>query len=127
LLAKRNLCYTLAAISLFSLHIVKNFGNVVAEALACGVPVITTQGTPWKDIEKYDCGRWVPINEAAIEDALVSLLNVTSAAQEAMGKRGRELINKYYTWDISAGKIITVYQCILEGKKIPLYPEPLEL
>jgi glycosyltransferase involved in cell wall biosynthesis len=34
----------------------ENFGIVVAEALAVGVPVITTQGKAWEDLESYKCG-----------------------------------------------------------------------
>ncbi len=105
----------------------ENFGNVVAEALICGVPVVTTKGTPWKDIESYDCGRWVAIDEGLIKEALVSLLNMTSTELEAMGKRGRDMICQYYTWDISAGKMFAVCQHILEGREIPLYPEPVKV
>ena len=33
----------------------ENFGIAVAEALACGVPVITTKGAPWAELE--NCGN----------------------------------------------------------------------
>ena len=34
----------------------ESFGIVVAEALSCGCPVVVSNKTPWKDIEKNNCG-----------------------------------------------------------------------
>ena len=39
----------------------ENFGIVVAEALWVGVPVITTKGTPWSELEEYKCGKWIDL------------------------------------------------------------------
>jgi len=102
----------------------ENFGNVVAEALACGIPVITTEGAPWKDIDLFDCGKWVPVQAEAIEEALCSLLKMPPAMLAEMGQRGRSLICKNYTWDVAARRMKNVYNCILEKKEIPLHPEP---
>ena len=35
----------------------ENFGIVVAESLACGVPVITTKGAPWAELRGYDSSK----------------------------------------------------------------------
>src|SRR5437899_984244 len=37
----------------------ENFGLAIAEALAHGVPVITTKGTPWREMELRQCGWWI--------------------------------------------------------------------
>ena len=102
----------------------ENFGNVIAEALACGVPVITTKATPWNEIEKNRCGLYVPVDGEAIGEAIDKLLNMPDKERKEMGRRGKDFILADYTWDISARKMITVYHAMLNGEKIPLYPEP---
>lgn len=100
----------------------ENFGLVVAEALACGTPVITTTGTPWKAIENIEAGFWVPPERNAFFEAFQHLLDKSEDVREAMGSRGREYILKNYTWENAAHKMIKVYQCLLDGKEVPLYP-----
>ncbi|AYQ30770.1 glycosyltransferase [Runella sp. SP2] len=54
----------------------ENFGIVVAEALACETPVVTSIYTPWENLHKYEAGFWVdntPESLASIIDQIISL------------------------------------------------------
>lgn len=99
----------------------ENFGIVVAEALAAGVPVITTRGTPWNDLEEYGCGWWVEPDAEAIAGALgqATVLNDTERAE--MGRRGRQLVEEQYSWSGVAEKMVAAYRWVLVGGRAPDY------
>lgn len=90
----------------------ENFGMVVAEALAHGLPVITTRGTPWVDLPKYDCGWWIDTGVEPLVDALRQAIELSSEEQRAMGERGRAYVQRY-NWSDIARQTADVYFWVL--------------
>jgi len=105
----------------------ENFGIVVAEALACGAPVITTTGTPWQELTALDAGRWIRPERTELGCALRELLDMSDSQRRKMGQAGRALVEERYTWDVIVRKYLTLYDCVLQGKSIPSDPEPMSV
>jgi glycosyltransferase involved in cell wall biosynthesis len=93
----------------------ENFGIVIAEALACGMPVITTRGTPWEDLITHRCGWWVEIGAKPLAEALNEAMRLSDEERRAMGLRGRRLVEENYTWPAAAKKMMAVYRWMLES------------
>jgi glycosyltransferase involved in cell wall biosynthesis len=91
----------------------ENFGIVVAEALACGTPVITTQGTPWQDLETHGCGWWIPTEVTALKATLETALQLDASQLAGMGIKGRALMAQQYSMTAVAGKMLQVYRWLL--------------
>lgn len=47
--------------------------------------------------------------------------------RETTGHHGRELVLEKYNQNKITRQLVNVYNCILHGKDVPLYPEPMEL
>lgn len=88
----------------------ENFGLSIAEALAAGTPVITTNGTPWKDLDAQYCGTCIATGEDALAQALISFVGLSASELEAMGRNGRQLIEARYSAQAMGQRMIELYQ-----------------
>ncbi len=105
----------------------EGFSVSVLEHLAAGKPVLVTSGCNFPEVLDAGAGLCVRPQRDALAQALRRLLDMTDSERKQMGLKGRELVTNNYTWEIAARKLITVYDCILHGKEIPLHPNPIEL
>jgi glycosyltransferase involved in cell wall biosynthesis len=87
----------------------EGFGFPAAEAMACGVPVISTRGGALPEVVG-DAGILIPPGDAkALEDAILSLLDSPDRCRALSGE-GYKRVQKNFTWNAAAQKIIKVYQ-----------------
>jgi len=97
----------------------ENFGIVVAEALAAEVPVLTTTGAPWQELEDHDCGWWVAPEPDAIREALATATGQERDNLVAMGRRGRALVESTYTWRAVGRKMTRAYEWLSSREAKP--------
>jgi glycosyltransferase involved in cell wall biosynthesis len=104
----------------------ENFALVVAEALGCGVPCITTQAAPWSELVSNDCGWWPTVGQQALDVALAEALRTSPERRREMGNNGIALIKKMYG---SVGQSLALrefYEWILDRDGIPsCFPKDL--
>jgi glycosyltransferase involved in cell wall biosynthesis len=93
----------------------ENYGIVVAEALARGVPVVTTTGTPWVELNELGCGLWVDNSSAGLKQAMLKILEISPSELREMGQKGRSLVENKYLWDKTTVRTIELYHWILHG------------
>jgi len=100
----------------------ENFGLAIAEALARGVPVITTTGAPWEDIKLRNCGWWVQPGIEGISNALNAAMDCSHDELIKMGKRGIDLIRKKYLWCRVGRMAFDAYNFIINKKNsMPIF------
>lgn len=87
----------------------ENFGLVIGEALAAGVPVITTTGAPWPWLETYRCGWRINLGVAALANCLGAALSLPRETLQEMGRRGRAVIEEQFSWPTIGRSVLSVY------------------
>ena len=97
----------------------ENFGIVIAEALSHRLPVLTTKGCPWRELETARCGWWVESTPDGIETGLREMFQTSNGEFLAMGIRGRELIEGRYLWPTIADNMLEFYEWLIHGGSKP--------
>ena len=91
----------------------ESFGVVVAEALAHGLPVLTTTGAPWSILPSSGCGWWVHATVDGIADGLRQATILDPETLHAMGAKGRALVMAEFGSKHIAELFLSMYQGIL--------------
>lgn len=104
--------YAAAEVLLLPSHS-ENFGLVVAEAQAAGIPALVTDTTPWRSLEAHASGWCEPW--ADFGDALARALRCDPATLRSMGARGRTWMQQEFSWDRAARLLQQFYAQLLHG------------
>lgn len=86
---------------------VESFGLSIVEALAHGVPVIASRGTPWQGLLKRGCGLWVDNDPQSLAEAI---LRIRDLPRNTMGARGRQWVMAEFSAARMAQKIAALYE-----------------
>lgn len=92
----------------------ENFGMAIAEALQSGRPVITTTGTPWRELLEHDAGWWVEPQAEALERALREATAAPADVLRRKGGHGQNLIRERYAWEQVASRSVALYRALLQ-------------
>lgn len=91
----------------------ENFGIVVIEALAAGIPVITTKGTPWQELETFNCGWWIDLDVSNLAKTIRIACRLSAEELKEMGENGQNLVNTKYDIKAVSRSTISFYESII--------------
>lgn len=99
--------YPVAELFLLPTHN-ENFGLVVAEAMASGVPALVTDTCPWSEIQQQGVGWCVPWEQFSRTLAESTALSRENLA--AKGAAARDWVLRRFSWSDSASRLTELYR-----------------
>ena len=97
----------------------ENFGMVIAEAMSCGTPVITTTNCPWNILNDTKTGWCIDLSVDNLEDALREAMWMDANALYDMGQKASKLIFDNFDYRSITRKTLRLYEWLLNGGEKP--------
>lgn len=97
----------------------ENFGMVIAEAMSCGTPVITTTNCPWNILNDTSTGWCIDLSVDNLEYALREALSMNPTELYDMGQKASRLISDNFDYRSVTRKTLRLYEWLLGGGKKP--------
>ncbi len=87
----------------------ENFGMVVVESLAQGVPVVASNKTPWQVLEERGAGYWVCNDPESIAESLTRFFALNEHERKTFSANSLILANEY-SRDVLIGRYLDMYE-----------------
>ena len=97
----------------------ENFGMVVAEAMSCGVPVITTNGTPWQELNEHQLGWCIDLSLDNLIKTIAEAIDLGTDRLFEIGQKCSQHIRNTYQYTEVAAKNKAVYEWLTKGENVP--------
>ena len=99
----------------------ENFGMVIAEAMSCGVPCITTNGTPWQELNDKNLGWCIELNQKNLISTISKAIDLGVDTLFDIGQSCSKHIYDTYQYTEVAAKNKAVYDWIVNGSSKPVF------
>jgi glycosyltransferase involved in cell wall biosynthesis len=103
----------------------EGFGLPAGEAMACGVPVVSTNGGALPEVVG-DAGLQVPVRDVNALAAAIRQLLEDADLRAELGVRGRQRIVEKFCWHVTAGHMTDYYQQVLDGQQVLVNQQVLD-
>jgi glycosyltransferase involved in cell wall biosynthesis len=92
---------------------------IVLEAMAAGLPIMTTKAAPWEELLRHGCGWWSDISTEGIIASLGDVLSHDAEYLAQKGRRAKQLVAAEYTWGAAAQRCSELYSWLCGQGHVP--------
>lgn len=100
----------------------EGFSMSIAEALACGTPVVISQSCHFPEVAERGAGYVVPLDASSIADAICDLAQQPDRGS-AMSEAAKRMIRDEYTWSEIARDMIVAYKRCEQDRRLDVSTE----